>query len=436
MQAYKSWNKRFTKKHIKEHYLDKISKHPSVGLDKITPSKFSDELESNIEIILRKVNNGTYRFTRYKQLLISKGADKPPRCISVPTIRDKLTLSVVNEILMDVYNEKCTTQMPQVIINEIMTEKSNFTHFIKIDIKSFFASIDQRLLISTLHKNIHKKQLLRLIESAIQTPAISLPAQSKMPFMKKTKGIPEGLSISNSIANVFLSELDEKYSSLPYIKYWRYVDDILILVNKADFEKVKTGISEDISQLKLSINEKKDEGEINKGFTYLGYSFDANKLSVRESSIYKIEESLESLLRNNKSGNLSYLQWKINLKITGFIINKHKYGWLFFFSQITDISLLYHLDELISKYMNRYGLAGKFAVKRFVRAYHEMRNALHTTHYIPNIDLFSIEDKKNILNDIYGVKINKLNDFQINNYFNRIMAKEIQDIEKDVQAIS
>ncbi len=436
MQAYKSWNKRFTNKHMKEHYFEKISKHPSVGLDKITPSKFSDELESNIEIILRKVNNGTYRFTRYKQLLISKGADKPPRCISIPTIRDKLTLSVVNEILIDIYSEKCTTQMPQVIINEIMNEQSNFTHFVKIDIKSFFASIDQRLLIATLHKNIHKKQLLGLIESAIQTPAISLPVQSKMPFMKKTNGIPEGLSISNSIANVFLSELDEKYSSLPYIKYWRYVDDILILVNKADFEKVKTGISDDISELKLSINEKKDEGEINKGFTYLGYSFDANKLSVRESSIYKIEESLESLLRNNKSGNLSYLQWKINLKITGFIINKHKYGWLFFFSQITDISLLYHLDELISKYMNRYGLAGRFAVKRFVRAYHEMRNALHTTHYIPNIDLFTIEDKKNILTNIYGVKINQLNDSQINNYFNGIIAKEIQDIEKDVQAIS
>ena len=79
MEAYKLWKKLFSKKHLQEHYEEKVKEKNSVGLDKISPMKFDKELEENIDIIIRKVNNGTYKFTRYKQLLFNKGPDKLPR---------------------------------------------------------------------------------------------------------------------------------------------------------------------------------------------------------------------------------------------------------------------------------------------------------------------------------------------------------------------
>lgn len=42
-------------------------------MDRVTPKKFEENLEKNIEIIIRKVNNNSYHFTRYKQLLFTKG---------------------------------------------------------------------------------------------------------------------------------------------------------------------------------------------------------------------------------------------------------------------------------------------------------------------------------------------------------------------------
>ena len=67
-----------------------------------------------------------------------------------------------------------------------------------------------------------------------------------------------------------------------------------------------------------------------------------DKVSVRKSSILKLEQSMEDLFGEVKKENIKYLKWKLNLKITGFILEKQKYGWMFFYSQITDVNLLFH----------------------------------------------------------------------------------------------
>ncbi len=436
MQAWKSWRRLFNRKHLIEHYNERIKTHPSVGLDKITPSAFYKDIESNVESILKRAQNKTYKFTRYKQILFSKGADKPPRCISIPTIRDKLTISVLNELLQEVYGNTCITPMPHVVIDEITKNFNNFTYFIKIDIKTFFASISQDILIDQLKQKIHKEEVLHLIINAIKTSTLPCVIQKRSQIIINTNGIPEGLAISNSLANIYMSNIDKKYSSNNKIKYWRYVDDILLFVNETDFQSIKNEIYNDIEKLKLTINEKKDEGKISDGFTYLGYNIFTSLISVRESSILKMERSIEELFYLIKSQNNAYIQWKVNLKITGFIINNHKYGWLFFYSQITDKSLLFHLDNLIKKFIVRYNICPDIKFKRFVRAYHEIRQALHHTNYIPNIDLYSLDDKKEILENVYGEYIEKLNEEQLLSRFAKIMAKEIQDIEKDIQDIS
>lgn len=324
MQAWKAWEKLFNKKHIKEHYYEKIKNNPSIGLDKISPKKFDNELTQNIDIIFKKVNNGTYKFTRYKQKLFTKGANKPPRAVSIPTLRDKLTISVLNELIFNVFEKDCITDMPQVLINDILKQLSNYHYFIKLDVTSFYSSINHDILISKIKKRIKKNQIVELIIKAITTNSISYPIKEKSSVFYKDKGVPEGLAISNALANLYLLDIDKKYSSNSNIRYWRYVDDILILVNDDLFGIIKENIFNDIHALKLDFNDKKDEGEINKGFEYLGYKITPKCISVRKSSVLKMEQSLEDLVKQIKNNSIEYMQWKLNLKISGFIIDKHK----------------------------------------------------------------------------------------------------------------
>lgn len=436
VQASTAWKKLFNKKHIEQRYYEKIRNSPSVGLDKVTPLKFNEQLEENISIIVRKANDKSYQFTRYKQILFSKGPEKPPRCVCIPTLRDKLTLSVLNEIIVCVYRENSITQMPQIIINEIAEQFPQYTHFIKIDIKSFYSSINQNLLLKILRRKIRKEEILTLIDKAIKTASIALPTLKKTEKQTKQKGIPEGLPISNSLANIYLSDIDKKYKKLLNVAYWRYVDDILIFVNEADYFLVQQSIIRDLKKLNLVIKDKQELGEIHNGFTYLGYKMFPQYISIRDSSVLKIEQSLEELFKQINHNNIEYIQWKINLKITGFIIENHKYGWLFYFSQTNDLNLLFHLDDLMKKFSIRFGVYGNIKLKRFVRTYFEIRQALHKTKYIPNMDKYTLKNKKNILIKIYGLNISGLNDKEIEIRFKGIIAKEIRDIEKDVQEIS
>ena len=291
-------------------------------------------------------------------------------------------------------------------------------------------------LIKIIKKRIHKPEIISLIWNSIRTEALTYPIKEKVEKKERTTGVPEGLPISNTLANIYMHNIDRKYRKIDYISYYRYVDDILVLVNEDKFSDVKNEISEDINELGLELNEKRDEGLITESFEYLGYVISDNEVTVRRSSILKIEQSIEDLFRTIKNDNIGYLQWKLNLKITGFILEKHKYGWLFFYSQITDMSLLFHLDDVVQKLIKRYKLEDKIKIKRFVRTFAEMRMALHETKYIPNLDNLKLEDKKKILSDIYRMDLSEKDERFIEIQFRKIMKREIRDIEKDIENIS
>ena len=436
MQAATAWKLLFSKTHLKSRYYEKVAKRPSVGLDKVTNEKFEEKLGEEIDIILRKVNDGSYSFTRYRMLLFLKGPTKAPRQVCVPTVRDKLTLSTLNELLGLVYGSQCRTQMPQVIINDISNNLPYFDSFIKLDVSSFYASIKHDVLLRKLRGKIKKTEIIGLIQKAVDTESLSYPVKEKVKRHKRELGIPEGLPISNSLANIYLASLDEKYSELPGIKYYRYVDDILILLNQEDLQLVKTAIVRDLKRLGLKTNDKNADGKIGQGFEYLGYFLNSNGITVRNSSILKVEQSLEDLIIKMRKETPEYSEWKLNLKITGFIYGGNKYGWMFFYSQISDTSLLFRLDDLLGKLLERYGMDPSIKQKRFVRTYHEIRQALHTTSYVPNFDKYTIDDKRQVVSRVYKKDFSKADEYVVEDFFGKIISKEIRDIEKDIQAFS
>lgn len=436
MNAATAWKVLFTKTHLRSRYYEKISKRPSVGLDKVTTEKFEEKLDEEISIILRKVNAGSYTFTRYRMLLFLKGPTKSPRQVCVPTVRDKLTLSVLNELLGLVYGSQCKTQMPQVIINDISNNLSKFDSFIKLDVSSFYATIKHDILLRKLRSKIKKPEIIGLINNAIETDSLIYPIKEKVKRKKRVLGIPEGLPISNSLANIYLSSIDKKYSSDSRIMYFRYVDDILVLLNHMDLPHVKNSIVNDLKRLGLKTNDKNADGKISGGFDYLGYFLNSNGISVRNSSILKFEQSLEELIVKIRKEPPEYIAWKLNLKISGFIYGGNKYGWMFFYSQISDISLLFRLDDLCEKLLKRYGVELSVKNKRFVRTYCEIRQALHTTSYVPNFDMYTVDDKRAVVSRVYKKDFSKADDITVEDFFSKIISREIRDIEKDIQAFS
>lgn len=61
---------------------------------------------------------------------------------------------------------------------------------------------------------------------------------------------------------------------------------------------------------------------------------------------------------------------------------------------------------------------------------------LQYTTYIPNLNDYSIEDKRKLLTEIYGEILENKSDKAVEYLFRKIMKKEIRDIERDVEHIS
>ena len=126
------------------------------------------------------------------------------------------------------------------------------------------------------------------------------------------------------------------------------------------------------------------------------------------------------------SENIDLLRWKLDFRITGCFKDQKKYGWAIFFIQNKNLRTFYMLDSLVVKLVKRYKLDkyllrnGNYIGKKFVKAYFEFKNKQTHTEYIPNIDNYDNNEKRNILIKVCHRKasyINSLNQFMIDRLY-------------------
>ena len=424
MNAARYFRRYFSSNRLKNIYSDKIKYRATVGMDRITPAAFENKLDENVRLISQKVLSGKYKFTRYREVLISKGRGKEPRVISIPTIRDKLALSAYHQFLQSSFGATIQEPLLHTIVGDITQEvlSGRFNGYVKIDITHFYASIDHRLLLKKVKKKIRKAEAIHFLEEAVSTETIARVGSAPQRG-KNNCGVPEGLSISNILADIYLSDFKERVCSSYNVCFYRYVDDILILCNSSEAGEIKNFCVETLkTDYILDANEKKTMfGEIVNGVPFLGYMFFDSKVGIRPSAEEKLEDSIEEL----------------NLRITGCILDSQKYGWLFYYSQLTDLSILFHLDWFVGHLFSRYGFDRPKDIKRFIRSYHEITKNISRSSYIINADRYSFEEKAEILSEIYNQRNFNKNDARtVDSLFKATMFKEVQRLEYDIQNFS
>lgn len=197
----------FDETSIEAIYASKLAGTRAIGLDKVSAQIFSAKLLDEVCLISRKVLAGTYNFTKYKEKLISKGAGKSPRQLSIPTIRDRLTLKIICQFLFEIFPE-AKPELPQEKVDRLRQaiDAGTYQYFIKIDLKDFYPSINHKLLLSKLYKRVRAPQFRHLVSSALQNPTA---AEHHVKAASTSKcGVAQGLSISNVLAEIFMLDID------------------------------------------------------------------------------------------------------------------------------------------------------------------------------------------------------------------------------------
>jgi len=189
--------------------------------------------------------------------------------------------------------------------------KTNIAYYLKIDIKSYFASVNHNILKNLIKKRITDRNIIWLIDEILDSSPVP--------------GLPIGNLLSQLFANILLHELDFYHKTKIGIKYYiRYMDDIIILASdkkvlKNIFEKFNNYID---TNLKLSLNPKSGIGRCKDGIEFVGYRVWRNLKLIKKQSLERMKKKIRAWKKNklpNKKIISSMGSWM------GHSLNTHSY---------------------------------------------------------------------------------------------------------------
>lgn len=446
----------FEEEYLKNLFHEKLINSNAKGIDKLNSIKYSEKIDEEVKIIHRKVLSGEYRFSPYVEILKLKGRNKEPRIISIPTLRDRIVLLTIKEILHEEFTDNVNRKLPNSYIRDIknyLSSSKGNEYFIKLDISKFYDNIDRSILHSKLEEKSLSPTIISLIDKAISTPTV--PTNTKKDdyeLFKIDKGVPQGLSISNILAQIYLNDVDKVINKRRFF-YRRYVDDIIIINHNFISDFRFNNIKNALNKVNLSLNANKTEKNfLNNGFTFLSYKITPNRISIADSNVDLFIRRIASKFTwfknglHNKNRRPNWLSddnkfkdvfiEELNETITGIISTSKNYGWLFYFSEMTDESLLFRIDKIIASFFSKIDFFDNTppdSLKKMSRALKVIKHS-GNKNYIYNYDKFdTIRRKRNFLS--FRGEIDPSTNYideQINSIFERYRNKQIKNVEKDI----
>jgi len=282
-------------KRMRNHPVTGVQKKLAVGIDGMRSEYFETHLSDCIAEISRKVlhvndeNVSSYQFASLLKLEKNKNGGGV-RNLYIPRIRDQVVIRAMHEDIVECskqHNINLRLPSPAKVIESFRASIINFKDpvVLRTDIQSFYDSVPRQKVIDLAVGLGLNEFTVKLLKNWSDNLTARQPWVSGSDGDYKINGLPQGLSISASLSELWAKQLDtifqEKY------RYFRYVDDIAILCESIEEATLLLQkINHEVSQLglKLSAN-KTDILKLSSGVTWLGLTHFPDKIIVDQSRV-------------------------------------------------------------------------------------------------------------------------------------------------------
>lgn len=337
----------------------------------INAIRFELNREKNIIALLQELKSKQYNVSRHIYFIVK---DPTAREVFAADFRDRIVHHLLCNELQPLFEMnfiensfanrigKGSHKGVEVLI-KYLKEAEEGCYYLKLDIKSFFRSIDKDILFRLVIEKIRsshksggwKKEIEWLCEKIIyhdptknytfrgEEKSKELIPKEKSLFYSQGKGLPIGNLTSQFFANIYLHELDIFIQSRGHKRYARYVDDFVILGGREIIQEIPV-IQEFLhSHLGLKLAEKKIKfQEVNRGIDFLGYYIKPHYTLVRR----KIVKRFKFKMRNANGKPLPKIMAMANsyyahfMHANSFILRKNTYEK--YFKGIYEVKSEYH----------------------------------------------------------------------------------------------
>tara|TARA_R110001599_G_scaffold66643_4_gene188411 strand:- start:13236 stop:14279 length:1044 start_codon:yes stop_codon:yes gene_type:complete len=263
------------------------------------------------ESLLDQVNTGRYCFSPLAAITKSDG-----KTIHLWCAQDALVMKLlVSRLTTNLDLSRTCTHIKgngglKASINRTQKALPHYQFVCKTDVKAFYESIDQHILMAQIDQHIKCKVMRRYLWQVV-TRVIDKGGN----ILSCKQGISRGSALSPILGALYLRVLDTAFENIDLF-YLRYMHGILIL-SKTRWQnrravKCLNRIFDELKMIKHP--DKTFIGKIVTGFDFLGYQFDGKVLSVVGKTIKKHQESMRRLYEQQakKKANPDELALRLN----------------------------------------------------------------------------------------------------------------------------
>lgn len=255
---------------MRQAYL-RTRRDGAVGIDGQTAEQYEVNLWDNLESLLQRAKDGTYRAPPVRRVHIPKGDGKKTRPIGIPTFEDKILQRAVATILETIYEQDFVEfswgfrprRSAHLAVEATRTELMQMYNggwVLEVDIQGFFDALDHGRLREILHQRVKDGVLMRLIGKWLRAGVMEGGVVTRT-----SAGTPQGGVISPILANVYLHEAFDTWfvqEVLPRMLgkcfATRYADDIVIGFDcEADARRVLDVLHKRFEKFGLTLHPEK-----------------------------------------------------------------------------------------------------------------------------------------------------------------------------------
>ncbi len=288
--------------------------------DRPAVNNFARNLERELYDLQSELREGRYRCQGYRRFTLY---ERRPRQIAAAPFRDR----VVHHALMNVIEPPVDRRFiddsyacrrgkgVHRAVDRYQQWSQRYRYALKIDIASYFASIDHSILKIQLRRVIKDKSVLNLLDVIIDgsprpdQPPDYFAGDDLLTPLQRRRGIPIGNLTSQFFANFYLNGLDHFIKQkLKCRAYLRYVDDLVLLAdNKPLLWTWRQAIDDYLAGLRLRLHPRKCHlTPVHCGLDVLGYRVWPQRRRLRDDNGHRFARKLRRMARAWNQGDYSF----------------------------------------------------------------------------------------------------------------------------------
>jgi RNA-directed DNA polymerase len=292
-----------SKKEVWEAYKRVKENKGAAGVDEQSIEDFEKRLKKNLYKIWNRMSSGSYFPPPVRTVKIPK-KNGGERKLGIPTVADRIAQQVVKARLepeveplfhADSYGYRPGKSALDAV-GQARKRCWRYDWVLDLDIKSFFDTLSQDLLLRAVKKHAPEQWIVLYIERWLKAPVQEEDGR----LVPRERGTPQGGVISPLLANLFLHYALDRWlaAHYPQVPFERYADDVIAHCRtEKGAQEMRKAIAARLQSCGLELHPEKtkivyckDDSRKktypNEKFDFLGYTFRPRSSTNRQGKFF------------------------------------------------------------------------------------------------------------------------------------------------------